>query len=64
MSRVAESGMVCNTCTQDPLQNTLVESFDSKVMGYVVGWRGNPKLSTMRSQQFFYLGLGICSEMA
>ena len=38
MSRVAESGMVCNTCTQDPLQNTLVEPFDSKVMGYVAGW--------------------------
>ena len=38
MGRVAESGMVWNTCTQDPLQNTLVEPFDSKVMGYVVGW--------------------------
>ena len=38
MGRVAESGMVCNTCTQGPLQNTLVEPFDSKVMGYVAGW--------------------------
>ena len=52
MGRVAESGMVCNTCTQDPLQNTLVEPFDSKVMGYVAGWRWGSKVSTMSSQQF------------
>ena len=52
MSRVAESGMVCNTCTQDPPQNTLVEPFDSKVMGYVVGWNEGSKVSTMSSQQF------------
>ena len=35
MVRVAESGMVCNTCTWNPLQSTLVQPFDSKVMGYV-----------------------------
>ena len=38
MVRVAESGMVCNIYTRGPLQNTLVEHFDSKVMGYVAGW--------------------------
>ena len=52
MGRVAESGMVCNICTRGPLQNTLVEPFDSKVMGYVVGWNGQSKVSTMSSQQF------------
>ena len=61
MSRVAESGMVCNTCTQDPLQNTLVEPFDSKAMGYVAGWGWHSKLSTMSSQQF---SKGICSELS
>ena len=38
MVHVAESGMVCNNYTRTPLQNTLVEPFDSKVMGYVAGW--------------------------
>ena len=52
MVRVAESGMVCNICTRGPLQNTLVEPFDSKVMGYVAGWRGRSKASAMSSQQF------------
>ena len=53
MSRVAESGMVFNIYTRGPPQNTLVEPFDSKVMGYMAGWRGKSKLSMMRSQQFF-----------
>ena len=56
MSRVAESGMVCNIYTRGPLQNTLVEPFDSKVMGYtcgMAGWRCEKKLSMMRSQQCF-----------
>ena len=52
MGRVAESGMVCNICTRGPLQNTLVEPFDSKVMRYVAGWSAWSKLSTMPSQQF------------
>ena len=52
MGRVAESGMVCNICTRAPLQNTLIEPFDSKVMGYVAGWRRVSKVSTMSSQQF------------
>ena len=54
MGRVAGSGMICNTCTQGPLQNTLVEPFDSKVMGYVVGWNDLPSiLGSFRS-------LGLC----
>ena len=59
MGRVAESGMVCNICTRGPLQNTLVEPFDSKVMGYVAGWNAGSKVSTMRSQQIFH---GICQK--
>ena len=52
MVRVAESGMVCNKCTRGPLQNTLVEPFDSKVMGYVAGWRWEKKFRRCHLNNF------------